>query len=381
LNTKSVVKFGIVGCGNHANTGHLPDLSRNTNAKLVATCDLIVERARLTKELWHAKEYYTDYNTMLERSDIDAVIIASSMTSHGPLAIKAARAGKHFFVQKPMATNMRDANIVVEEARKAKVKAQVRPDTPLIPHYKKAREIITKGTIGRPLWFQSCLNAGRGPDWGADTFLSKDAGPLYDVGVYSVSPITFILGPAKKVVGLATTSIPKRFVLSDDEFTKHLAESVHEGHYLRWSRNDIAHDREVKMEVEDNTFTLLDMGDGCLGSIISNFIMPCRRPFSSPDIEIYGEEGGLTIGNAEPASISIFTNKKGSKYQTRDWYHLNLQEVAKKEMSEMDHFVDCILNDKEPLPSIEWGRHVSEIMIKSLESSRLGKSLKIETTF
>ena len=123
------------------------------------------------------------------------------------------------------------------------------------------------------------------------------------------------------------------------------------------------------------------MGDGCLGSIISNFIMPCRRPFSSPDIEIYGDEGGVTVGSAGRSSLSVLTNKKESKYQTKGWYHFKPQEIGIKRMSEIDHFVDCILNDKEPLPSIEWGRHVSEIMIKSLESSRTGKSLKMETTF
>jgi predicted dehydrogenase len=136
------VKFGVVGCGGIANAFHIPReliplLIQKKRAELVAVCDLVEERARLTKERWHAKEFYTDYDLMLQKANIDAVIIATSMNTHALLAVKAAKAGKHFFVQKPMATNMKDANAVVEETRRAKVKGQVRPDTPLIPVYRE----------------------------------------------------------------------------------------------------------------------------------------------------------------------------------------------------------------------------------------------------
>jgi hypothetical protein len=47
----------------------------------------------------------------------------------------------------------------------------------------------------------------------------------------------------------------------------------------------------------------------------------------------------------------------------------------------VEHLIDCILNDKEPLPSVEWGRHVTEIMIKSLESARSGIAANLSTTF
>ncbi|MDH5441757.1 MAG: gfo/Idh/MocA family oxidoreductase, partial [Candidatus Bathyarchaeota archaeon] len=62
------------------------------------------------------------------------------------------------------------------------------------------------------------------------------------------------------------------------------------------------------------------------------------------------------------------------------WYFFGTIPQTER-VNEMDHFIDCIVNDKEPLPSVEWGRHVSEIIIKSLESSRTGKALAIESTF
>jgi len=391
MTSGKIVKFGVVGCGEIANVLHLPDLARNERAKIACTCDLIAGRARLTKELWNAEEYCTDFHTMLEKADIDAVVIATGMSSHGPLAIESAKAGKHFFVQKPLATNMNDANAVVEETRKAKVKGQVRPDTPLIPLYNTARNVITEETIGRPLWFSSGFGRDA-PNWGAETFFSKEAGgPLFDLGVYSVAPITYLLGSAKRVVGLATVSIPYRLLLPDDDYTEHLASSLREARHLPWHpwRRDAPQSQKVKIEAEDNTFTLLDLGDGCLGVIISNFVMlhGLRRPVPSPHIEIYGEEGGLIVGGVTGSSLSVLTTKKDSKYwmsggpnEAGGWYFFGTIPQAER-VNEMDHFIDCIVNDKEPLPSVEWGRHVSEIMIKSLESSRTGKTLAIESTF
>ena len=145
----------------------------------------------------------------------------------------------------------------------------------------------------------------------------------------------------------------------------------------------------MKIEAEDNTFTLLDMGNGCLGVIVSNFVMlhGLRRPVPSPHIEIYGEEGGLIIGGVTGSSLSVLTTKKDSEYwmtsrpdEAGGWYFFGTIP-HKERVNEMDHFIDCIVNDKEPLPSVEWGRHVSEIMIKSLESSRTGKALAIDSTF
>jgi len=144
---------------------------------------------------------------------------------------------------------------------------------------------------------------------------------------------------------------------------------------------------KVKMEAEDNTFTLLDMGGGCLGVIMANFIMPhgFERPIPLPHVEIYGEEGGLIVGGVKGSSLSVLTTREDSTYwmpthgESGGWYFFGT--IPPEGVNEMDHFIDCILEDKEPLPSVEWGRHVAEIMIKSLESSRTGKALAIESTF
>lgn len=199
-----------------------------------------------------------------------------------------------------------------------------------------------------------------------------------------MAPVTYILGPAKRVVGLATISIPTRSIITDDAYTKDLANYLRGGRFRIW--DDSLPHKEVRIGAEDNTFTLLDMGNGCLGVIISNFIMPhgLRRPMPEAEVEIYGDEGGMIVGGVKGSPLSVFTMKRDSKYrvparkQGVDWFSYKTMPPAQNQLV---HFVDSITNDKDPLPNVEWGRHVSEIMIKSLESARTGRALEIESTF
>jgi predicted dehydrogenase len=169
-----------------------------------------------------------------------------------------------------------------------------------------------------------------------------------------------------------------------DVYTKNLTDYLKGGQYRVWDPS-LPHE-DVKIGAEDNTFTLLDMGNGCLGLIISNFIMPhgLMRPIPEASLEVYGEQGGLIVGGVAGSSLSILSLIKDSKYRTlhdepaSGWYHFGTMPPG---MNQLVHFVDCIVNDKDPLPNVEWGRHISEIMIKSIESARTGKALNLESTF
>jgi len=167
-------------------------------------------------------------------------------------------------------------------------------------------------------------------------------------------------------------------------YTKNLTDYLKGGQYRVWDPS-LPHE-DVKIEAEDNTFTLLDYGNGCLGLIISNFIMPhgLRRPIPEASVEIYGDQGGLIVGGVQGSSLSLLSLKKDSKYKnlhdetSSNWYYFGTMSPG---INQLVHFVDCIVKDEDPLPNVEWGRHVSEIMIKSIESARIGRALNLESTF
>jgi len=375
------VKCGVVGCGVIANDVYLPTIK--DKAELVATCDIMEERAKRSMELWGAKEYYNNIDNMLRKADIEAVFILTAMGTHALLAAKAARAGKHVLIQKPFATNIRDAEVAFRAIKKARVKVLVEPNVQMSPLYQKAKGILDEGAIGNVYWFRAGL--GRGPPtWSEKTFFTRQAGgPIFDLGVYDIAALTFLLGPAAKVTGLAKISIPEAAIVPDELFTENLAHRPYESFWKKLEAAKLS--QRIRVGAEDNTFTLLNMRGGSLGCVIANFVTPdgIRRDNGNmPGIEIYGSKGALFIDGQTP--LSILTLKKESKYYTPDgWYHVPKEELPRWNyyVASTEHFLDCIVSDRDPLPSIEWGMHVSEIMIKSIQSSRTARTLKLNSTF
>lgn len=373
---RRLVRFGVIGCGDIANASYLPALQKK--AELIATCDVMEERARRSKENWGAKEYYTNYDEMLEKADIDAVVITTPHATHAQLVIKAAKAGKHVLVQKPLATTIEDADAAVHEVRKAKVKALVEPSPHLIPENQKAKELLEEEAIGK-LFCAQGRSAHTGPTHSKWFFSKEHGGPLFDLGVYPISTLTYLLGPVKRVVCMATISIPKRLLQPPEATTQAIAEGKYQPF---WQRN-VANTEQVEVKAEDNVFAVLDFGNGLLGCITANWLTVAFPP-RMPSVEIYGSEGSIFLGGESP--LAFYTNKKRFwRREIQGWFMFDEESLqtspnSRREAS-VEHLIDCILNDKEPLPGIEWGRHVAEIMVKSMESARSGVAANLSTTF
>ena len=144
------VKIGVVGCGDIAFRSYLSGIATlEEKVELVAVCDIVEERAQRVKEKFSALEVYTDFQEMLTRSDIEGVVNLTPMPMHGPLCIAALEAGKHVYVEKPMAICLADANREVELAEEKGLKLCCAPSTFLLPIYQKVKELIDGGAIGK----------------------------------------------------------------------------------------------------------------------------------------------------------------------------------------------------------------------------------------
>jgi predicted dehydrogenase len=118
------VKVGLIGCGMVAQVMHLPYLRElDDRFEIAALCDvssgLIAQLARD----YQVGRTYTDYQHMLEQADLDAVLVLTEL--HAQPAIAAARAGKHVFVEKPMVTNLEEADELVEAVESRQVVGMV----------------------------------------------------------------------------------------------------------------------------------------------------------------------------------------------------------------------------------------------------------------
>ncbi len=117
--TRDKVKVGVVGCGVVATAYYLPYLAKMDTVDLVAVCDLYKTRTEASARLFGAREQYLDYYEMLDKAELDAVFILTAPGTHVPFTLKAVEMGKHVLIQKPMATNMKDARTIAEAIRKA----------------------------------------------------------------------------------------------------------------------------------------------------------------------------------------------------------------------------------------------------------------------
>lgn len=141
------VRLGLLGCGTIAYWVHLRVLPRLSGATLVAAADPDPEAraraARLVQIPIHQRA-----EDLLQRGDIDAVIICAPTPLHAGLAVASAAAGKHFYLEKPIATSAEDAQRVLAAAAQAGVLATVGFNRRWHPLYQQARKILGEGRIG-----------------------------------------------------------------------------------------------------------------------------------------------------------------------------------------------------------------------------------------
>lgn len=112
------LKLGILGVGSIAQIAHLPAAVKAENVELAALCDASEAMARDIAAIYGAGEWYTDHEAFLAEADIEAVLIPVPDPFHAPLTIAALEAGKHVMVEKPLATDVATAEMMVEAAER-----------------------------------------------------------------------------------------------------------------------------------------------------------------------------------------------------------------------------------------------------------------------
>jgi myo-inositol 2-dehydrogenase / D-chiro-inositol 1-dehydrogenase len=142
------LRVGLLGCGAIASYAHLRLLPHLRGAELVAVADPAPE-ARARARRIAAVPSHERSEDLLERDDVDAVVICAPTPEHAELALASATAGKHFYLEKPLATNLEDGRDVVEAAASTELATAIGFNRRFHPLYAQAREVLSAGLIGR----------------------------------------------------------------------------------------------------------------------------------------------------------------------------------------------------------------------------------------
>jgi predicted dehydrogenase len=166
------IRIGIIGCGDRGCNAHMEGVHRHvaaTNFEIVAVCDpwrLARERANAKVKTWFGREARacTSYRELLSWDGIDAVMIASPDHVHTTHLEAAARAGKHIYVEKPLAMEMDKLVRAVDAVKAAGTVVQVGTQIRSLPGIVGARELVKNGTFGQWSRIEECRNSEK-PYW------------------------------------------------------------------------------------------------------------------------------------------------------------------------------------------------------------------------
>ncbi len=341
-------RIGIVGCGSVMRWPYTRQIRRmianGMDIKVTRACDVAPDAAAAVRERFGDIPFSSDYRSVTEASDVDLVLVLTSMNQHGPIAKQALLNGKHVLVEKPMATSLEEAAELVAIARNGPAKLHPAPHVLLSPTFQTMWRRIRRGDIGQPLQARA-IYGWDGPEWGK-WFYSKGGGPLFDLGVYNVTSLTALLGPAQRVTAMTGIARPTRTV---------------EG-------------APFQVETEDTAHVLIDHGASVFSVVTTGFTM---QRYRTPGIEVYGSAGTIQMMGEDwdPNGYELWQNETGA------WKIFDETDSDWPWTDGLRHFVECIETGAPQLITPEHGYHVLEIMLKAQEAGRSGVTQTIASSF
>jgi 1,5-anhydro-D-fructose reductase (1,5-anhydro-D-mannitol-forming) len=207
-----VLRWGIIGAGEIAGRGMGPALNRAANTKFAAVCSRSMDKARAFAARYKVERAYDSLEKMLQDRELDAVYIATPNSLHAPQAILAAEAGKHVLCEKPMATTVRDAELMIEACNRNQVKLGVVYQNRYHPAHYEARKQIQSGTLGDIdlASAQMCRGFARGSHWSGWRIdpVMTGSGAIVAQAVHPIDLLRFLLESEVELVQAMTDESP-----------------------------------------------------------------------------------------------------------------------------------------------------------------------------
>jgi 1,5-anhydro-D-fructose reductase (1,5-anhydro-D-mannitol-forming) len=196
--------WGLIGTGRIADERVLPAINAHPGNDLVAVVSRDQGRADAFARKFGARHAYTSYDDMLRNPDVTVVAIHTPNAQHADQAVAAARAGKHVFCDKPMATSVAAAERMVRECEKAGVKLGINFHNRFMPCFIETRRVIESGEIGDLQIVQveaspGARSGGRLSTWRVDPALAG-LGTTYSIGVHVYDILRYLIASEVEMV-------------------------------------------------------------------------------------------------------------------------------------------------------------------------------------
>lgn len=346
------VKVGVIGCGSVSNA-YLPVLTNCHYAQVTTLCDIRPERAKKQAERFKIPHHYPHIEAMLKGEAFDFLVDLTDMQEHEAINRRALEAGKHVWSEKPIANSLEAGQDLLRIAQEKRLRLWGAPITVQSPQFAFMARTLAAESLGRI----ACAHAHyghEGPNW-SSFFYEKGGGSLPDLGVYNLTTLTGLLGPAKRVTAMLSIVTPEREI---DEKGK------------------------IKVSEEDNAMILMDHGNGVISHVQSGFsyFNPHGHDGSGErryTVEITGAAGfmGLIGYDWAPLGVDLATHKAPElKRHATDAQGYIWQQGAALA-------AECLVTGRELLVTPEQALHVLEVITAARESSASGQAVQLKSTF
>jgi predicted dehydrogenase len=335
-----LVGIGVIGYGYWG-----PNLVRNFAnsevARVVSVSDLDPSKLAICRRLYPSVETTSDFRNLLDDPRIEAIAIATPVHTHYELALAALGAGKHVFVEKPLAQTSEQALRLIDEAERRNLTLMVDHTFLYTPAVQKIRQLIAEEALG-DIYYYNSVRASLG-------LFQSDVSVIWDLAVHDISIIQYILN--KEPVSVSATGTCH--VAGTPENMAHIA--------LFYPNSCVAH-------ISVNWLSPVKVRQTFIGGSRKMIVYDDVEP--TEKIKIYDK--GITVnGSAENAHQLRIGYRAGDMWAP----HLAAKEALQ---TEVEHFVDCLRTGKTPVSSARSGLRVVEVLEAASRSiAEQGKPVRL----
>ncbi|AZN43164.1 Gfo/Idh/MocA family protein [Paenibacillus albus] len=346
------VKVGVVGCGNISQI-YFTNLKKYDEIDLVAAADIDLERAKQRAEEFGLEKAYT-VEQLLADPEIEIVVNLTIPKAHASVCLQALEAGKHVYVEKPLAVTREEGKKVLELAAAKGLRVASAPETFLGGGIQTCRKLIDDGAIGTPVSISGFMLGGGPEGWHPDPefFYELGGGPMFDMGPYYLTAYITLLGPIRRVTGSAVISYPERTITSEKKNGK-----------------------VITVETPTHIAGVLDFHSGAVGTLITSF--DTKAGTSLPNIEVHGSEGSILVPDPNTFGGPVKVRKLGGEWEEVALTHGNTDNNRGIGVADMAR---AIVEGRTHRANGAMAYHVLEAMHGFHDASRDGKHYTMEST-
>lgn len=205
------IAVGVVGTSWYADFMHLPALKSHSHADLVAICGRRRDRADEMAAKYEIPHVFTNYQEMIERGRVDALVVATPDDLHYPVTMAALSAGLHVLCEKPLALTMEHAQTMYERADEAGVTHMTYFTWRWFPPFQYLQRLINEGYLGQcySCHFRFIGGYGRNGHYGWKWDRQRGLGILGDLGVHMIDMAQWLIGDIEKVTAHLPTFVER----------------------------------------------------------------------------------------------------------------------------------------------------------------------------